>query len=135
MVVPLNNLAYSRIWLLIKGWMCVYSCVTRMASVSKPSRDKRIEKTKEMRMTVSTRKLLQKTPATIIQEKKDPSSIEMGDAQDIMNISKERDMDFKQKRVHNALPAYPLFDGDLPAHANERKLLPIVLQLHVFGGM
>ena len=61
-VVPLHNLTYSRIWLLIKGWMCVCSCVSRMVSVSKPSTHKRVEKTKEMRMTVSTRKLPQKTP-------------------------------------------------------------------------
>ena len=45
-----------------------------------------------------------------------------------MNIAKERDIDLKQKRAHNVLPAYPLFDSDLPAHANEPKLLPIVLQ-------
>ncbi len=86
-------------------------------------------------MTASTRKLPgfttgqpQKTPATILQEKRDLSSNEMGEAQSIMNIAKERDMDIKQKRAHNVLPAYPLFDSDLPAHANEPKLLPIVLQ-------
>ena len=79
-------------------------------------------------MAVSTRKLPQKTPATILQEKKDLSSNEVGEAQKIMNIAKERDMDIKQKRAHNMLPAYPLFDGDLLAHANEPKMLPIVLQ-------
>ena len=79
-VVPLHNLPYSRIWLLIKGWMCVCSCVSRMVSVYKPSADKNmlVEKTKEMRMAVSTRKLPQKTPATILQEKKDLSSNEVG---------------------------------------------------------
>ena len=81
-----------------------------------------------MRMTVSTRKLPQKTPATILQEKKDISSNEVGEAQKIMNIAKERDMDLKQKRAHNVLPSYPLFDGDLPVHANEPKLLPFVVQ-------
>ena len=45
-----------------------------------------------------------------------------------MNIAKERDMDIKQKRAHNVLPAYPLFDSDLPAHANEPKLPSIVPQ-------
>ncbi len=79
-------------------------------------------------MTVSSRKLPQKTPATILQEKKDLSSNEVGEAQKIMNIAKERDMDVKQERAHNVLPAYPLFDGDLLAHANEPKMLPIVLQ-------
>ena len=79
-------------------------------------------------MAVSTRKLAQKTPATILREKKDISSNEVGEAQKIMNIAKERDMDLKQKRAHNVLPSYPLFDSDLPAHANEPKLLPIVLQ-------
>ena len=115
--------------------MCVYSCVSRMVIVSKPSTDKRVEKTKEMRMTVSTRKLLQKTPATIINEKKDLSSSEVGEAHEIMNIAKERDMDLKQKRAHNVLPACPLFDSDLLAHANDPNLRPIVLQPHVFGGM
>ena len=81
-----------------------------------------------MRMTVSTRKLPQKTPATILQEKKDLSSNEVGEAQKIMNIAKERDMDVKKERAHNVLPAYPLFDSDLLAHANEPKLLPSVLQ-------
>ena len=60
-------------------------------------------------MTVSTRKLTglidqsQKTPATILREKKgekkDLSSNEVGETQ-IMNIRKERDMDLKQKRAH-----------------------------------
>ncbi len=45
-----------------------------------------------------------------------------------MNIAKERDMDIKQKRAHDVLPAYPLFDSDLPAHANEPKLPSSVLQ-------
>ena len=81
-----------------------------------------------MRMAhISTRKLPQKTPATILQEK-DLSSNEMGEAQKIMNIAKERNMDLKQKRSHNVLPSYPRFDSDLPAHANEPKLLPIVFQ-------
>ena len=79
-------------------------------------------------MAVSTRKLPQKTPATILQEKKDISSNEVGEAQKIMNITKERYMDLKQKRAHNVLPSYPLFDSDLPAHVNEPRLLPIVLQ-------
>ncbi len=79
-------------------------------------------------MTVSTRKLPQKAQATILQEKKDLSSNEVGEAQKIVNIAKERDMDLKQKRAHNVLPAYPLFDSDLLAHANEPTLLPIVLQ-------
>ena len=67
-------------------------------------------------MTVSTRKLSgltdqpQKTPATIMHD-----------------IVKERDIS-KQKRAHNVLPAYPLFDSDLHAHAIEPKLLQIVLQ-------
>ena len=77
-------------------------------------------------MTVSTRKLPQKTPATILQEK-DLSSNEVVEAQKIMNIAKERDMDLKQKRAHNVLPAYPLFDSDLLAHVNEPKLLPIIV--------
>ncbi len=57
-------------------------------------------------MTVSTRKLpgltdqSQKTPATILLEKKDLSSNEVGEAQKIMNIAKERDMNLKQKRAH-----------------------------------
>ena len=61
------------------------------------------EKTKETSVTVSTRKLPgltdqpQKTPATILQEKKYLSSNEVGDAQNIMNIAKERDKDLKQK--------------------------------------
>ena len=38
-VVPLHKLTYSRIWLLIQGWMYVCSCVSRMVSVSKPSTD------------------------------------------------------------------------------------------------
>ena len=42
-------------------------------------------------MAVSTRKLPQKTPAIILQEKKDLSSNEVGEAQHIMNIAKERD--------------------------------------------
>ena len=79
-------------------------------------------------MTVSMRKLPQKTPATILQEKKDISSNEVGEAQKIMNIAKERDRDLMQKRAHNVLPVYPLFDSDLSAHANETKLLTIVLQ-------
>ena len=70
----------------------------------------------------------QKTPSTILQEKKDLSSNEVGKAQKIVNIAKERDMDLKQKRAHNVVPAYPLFYSDLLAHANEPKLLPIVLQ-------
>ncbi len=80
-----------------------------------------------MSLTVSTRKLPgltdqpQKTPATILQEKKDLSSTEVGETQKIINIAKERDMDLKQKRAHNVLPAYPLFDSDLPVHANESK--------------
>ena len=87
-----------------------------------------------MSLTVSTRKLPgltdqpQKTPATNLQEKKDLSSIEVGETQKIINIAKERDMDLKQKRAHKVLPAYPLFDSDLPAHANESKQLRIVLQ-------
>ena len=36
-----------------------------------------------------------------------------------MNIAKERDKDLKQKRAHNVLPAYPLFDSDLPAQRAE----------------
>ena len=86
-----------------------------------------------MIMTVSTRKLPgltdqpQKTPATILQEKKDHSSNEVVEAQKIMDIVKERDIS-KQKSAHNMLPTYPLFDSDLPAHANEPKLLQIVLQ-------
>ena len=79
-------------------------------------------------MAVSSRKLPQKTPATILQEKKDLSSNEVGEAQKIMNIAKERDMDSMQKRAHNVLPSYPQFDSDFPAHANEPKRLPIVLQ-------
>ena len=79
-------------------------------------------------MVVSMRKLPQKTPAIILQEKKDLSSNEVGEAQKTMNIVKERDMDLKQKRAHNVLPSYPLFDSDLPAHANELQLLSIVLQ-------
>ena len=79
-------------------------------------------------MTISTRK----TPATILQEKKDLSSNEVGEAQKIMNIAKERYMDLKQKRAHNVLPAYPLFDSDLPAHTNEPNLLPSVLQSQYF---
>ena len=79
-------------------------------------------------MVVSTRKLPQNTPATILQEKKDLSSNEVGEAQKIMNIAKERYIDLKQNRAHNVLPSYPLLDSDLPAHANEPKLLPIVLQ-------
>ncbi len=85
-------------------------------------------------MTASTRKLPgftdqpQKTPATILQEKRDLSSNEVGEAQTIMNIAKERDKDIKQKRAHNVLPVYPLFDSDLPAHANEPKLPSIVPQ-------
>ena len=57
-------------------------------------------------MTVSTRKLpgltdqSQKTSATILREKKDLSSNEVGEAQKIMNIAKERDTDRKQKRDH-----------------------------------
>ena len=39
-VVPVHNVTYSRIWLLIKGWMSVCSCVSRMVSVSKPSTDR-----------------------------------------------------------------------------------------------
>ena len=52
-------------------------------------------------MTASTRKLPgftdqpQKTPATILQEKKELSSNEVGEAQKIMNIVKERDKDLK----------------------------------------
>ena len=105
-----------------------------MVSMSKPSTD-RIEKTKEMRMTVSTLKLPwltgqpQKIPATILQDKKDLSSNEVGEAQNIMNISKERDMDnIKQKRSHNLLPAYSLFDSDIHALTNALNLLPIVIQ-------
>ena len=58
-----------------------------------------------MSMTVWTRKLprltdqSQKTPATILREKKELSSNEVGEAQ-IMNITKERDMNLKQKRAH-----------------------------------
>ena len=85
-------------------------------------------------MTASTRNLPgftdqpQKIPATILQEKKDISSNDVGEAQKIMNIVKERDKDLKQKRAHNVIPTYPLFNSDLLAHANEPKLLPIVPQ-------
>ena len=57
------------------------------------------QKTKEMSLTVSTRKLPgltdqpQRTPATILHEKNDLSSNEVGEAQNIINIAKERDMD------------------------------------------
>ena len=87
-----------------------------------------------MSMTASTRKLSgftdqpQTISATILQEKKDLSSNEVGEAQKIMNIVKERDKDLKQKRAHNVIPTYPLFDSDLPAHANEPKLPSIVPQ-------
>ena len=93
-------------------------------------------------MTASTRKLPgftdqpQTIPATILQEKKDLSSNEVEEAQKIMNIVKERDKDLKQKRAHNVLPTYPLFDSDLPDHGNEPKLLPIASQplyLEVWG--
>ena len=62
-----------------------------------------------MSLTVSTRKLPgladqpQKTPATNLQEKNDLSSNEVGEAQNIINIAKERDMDLKQKHAHNVL--------------------------------
>ena len=87
-----------------------------------------------MSVIVSTRKLpgltdqAQKTPATILQEEKDLSSNEVGEEQKIKNMAKERDKDLKQKRAHNVLPAYPLFDSDLHAHDNELKLLSSVPQ-------
>ena len=39
--VTLHNVTYSRIWMLIKGWMCACSCVSRMVSIFKPSTDRR----------------------------------------------------------------------------------------------
>ena len=44
-------------------------------------------------------------------------------------------MDLKQTRAHDVLPVYPLFDSDLPVHANDPNLLAIVVQPLYFGGM
>jgi len=46
-----------------------------------------------------------------------------------MNIAKERGMDIKQILDHDLLPVTPLFDGDLPAHANKSTLVEIETQL------
>ncbi len=40
-IVPLHNVTYLRIWLLVEGWMCVCSCVSRMVSVSTTSTGER----------------------------------------------------------------------------------------------
>ena len=75
-------------------------------------------------MTASTRKLPRltdqppKTPATILHEKKDLSANEVGEAQKIMNICKERDEQTQAETCSH----------DLPSRDNESKLLPIVRQ-------
>ena len=40
-----------------------------------------------------------------------------------MDIAKERDMNIKQILARDLLPVTPLFDGDLPAHANKSTLV------------
>ena len=57
----------------------------------------------------------QKTPATILKEKKDLSSNKAGEALRITNIDKVRVMDVNQILAHGVLSAYPLFDGDIRA--------------------
>ena len=88
-----------------------------------------VEKIKKMSMTISKRKLPrfsdqpQMTPATIQKEKKNIWSKELAEAQQIMDIAKERGMDIKQILAHNVLSASTLFDGDLPAHAIKSTLV------------
>ncbi len=85
-VVPLRNVTYSRISLLIKGgWASAQTCLENGERVFHWYRQERlVEKAKEMSITISKRKLPgftdqpQKTPATILKRKNDLSFKEVG---------------------------------------------------------
>ena len=85
-------------------------------------------------MTVSTWKLpgltdqSQKTPATILREKKDLSYNKVGEAQKFMNMIMNIAKGSQAGTCSRVLPAYPLFDSELPPHANAPKMLPIFIQ-------
>ncbi|KAH3698914.1 hypothetical protein DPMN_073859 [Dreissena polymorpha] len=47
----------------------------------------------------------------------------MADAQQSMDIAKERGMSLMQILSHDLISSSPLLDGDLPAHVNKSKLI------------
>ena len=129
MPVPLHNLL-TKLALDREVTARLLKCYENGDSLYNSYRQERlVEKTKKMSATITNTKLPrftdqpQKTAATILKEKKELSSKDMTEAQRSMDIAKERGMDLRQILGHDVLPMSPLFDGDLPAHANKSKLV------------
>jgi hypothetical protein len=115
--VPLHNLL-TKLAVDREVAVRLLKCLENGERVYRPCRWKRlVEETKKMSTTISKRKLPrftdqpQKTPATILQKKKDLSSKDVAEAQRSMDITKERGMDLRQILAHHVLSASPLFDS------------------------
>ena len=122
-VVPMHNVTYSRIWLLIKGWMCVCSWLENSERVYHWYRQERlVEKATKISMTISKRMLPgftdqpQKTPATILKR--------------IMTFHLRTWERHSRSWILSGLwissrylLTYPLFNGDHPASVTSQYLL------------